>query len=66
MPDRELRRRVVLRTRDGMIRILGVMDPSLHDLRDAADFSIIRNGTFKTVRALFVKATPRFALYREI
>jgi hypothetical protein len=65
MPDRELRKRVVLITRDNIPRIVGVLDPSLHDMKASASFTQIRGGLIVTVRATFVKATPRLALYRE-
>ena len=66
MPDRDLRKRVVLLTRDNIPRIQSdIFDPSTHEIKPSAEFAIVREGAFVTIRAEFVKVTPRFILYRE-
>lgn len=68
MSDRQTRKRVVLLLRSGLHRIVGVYDPSVHELHEFIDFGVIKNdkGLLEKVEASLMKVQPRFVLYRQV
>jgi hypothetical protein len=56
VPD--IRKRVVLLSRSGMHRIVGVFDPSIHEARTIV--------SFEGIDASLDAVLPRFIVYREM
>lgn len=65
MENKEPRRRVVLRQADGLHRIIGTYDPSVHTIRDTVQFSRARNGQVVPINAALVRVEDRLVLYAE-
>jgi hypothetical protein len=63
--NREPRRRVILLTTDGVHRIIGTFDPSVHEVRQDISFGLTRAGHTLPVQAKLVAVEPRYVLYRQ-
>lgn len=63
MENREPRKRVVLREPDGLYRIIGLFDPSVHELRDTVQYQHLWQHT--TITAKLAAVTDKYVLYRQ-
>jgi hypothetical protein len=63
-------KRIVLLTRDGIHRILGIFDPNADDITKMPDFITFKidhkDGHEEKTHASLLQVQPRFILYREI
>ena len=65
MPTRETVKRVVLLQRDGVNRIIGTFDPTIHTAREHVQFGIARGGVVEQTHARLLKIAPRYIIYQE-
>ena len=65
MTEPEPKKRVVLMQADGLNRIVGVFDPSVHELHSEITFGQERSDKVVIMHAALFKILPRYVLYRE-
>lgn len=66
MENREPKKKVAVLHNDGLYRIMGTFDPSVHEMREFVEFDVLHgDGSIEHVAASLWKVLPRYILYRQ-